>query len=318
MVARMNKERSPGIAVMGAGAVGCYFGGMLARAGMSVTIIGRPQQVDDINRQGLLLETLQFKERVAMSATVDPAAVKDAGLVLFCVKSIDTEEAARAIAPHLARDAVVLSLQNGVDNVERMRVHIDKRLVPAVVYVAAAITAPGCVRHSGRGDLIIGELGPPAGLDDVRRKELDVIAAVFGRAGIPVQVSDNVEGELWAKLVLNCAYNAISALTRSNYGRLLAMPRTRAIMRDVVDEIQQVAKAKGVRIPIDLEAVYKLADAMPAATSSTAQDIARGKPTEIDHLNGTIAREGDRLGVPTPVNRTLHALVKLLEESSRA
>ena len=303
---------------MGAGAVGCYFGGMLARAGMSVTIIGRPQQVDDINRQGLLLETLQFKERVAMAATVDPAAVKDAGLVLFCVKSIDTEEAARAIAPHLARDAVVLSLQNGVDNVERMRVHIDKRLVPAVVYVAAAITAPGCVRHSGRGDLIIGELGPPAGLDDVRRKELDVIAAVFGRAGIPVQVSDNVEGELWAKLVLNCAYNAISALTRSNYGRLLAMPRTRAIMRDVVDEIQQVAKAKGVRIPIDLEAVYKLADAMPAATSSTAQDIARGKPTEIDHLNGTIAREGDRLGVPTPVNRTLHALVKLLEESSRA
>ena len=118
--------------------------------------------------------------------------------------------------------------------------------------------------------------------------------------------------------MLNCAYNAISALTRSNYGRLLAMPRTRAIMRDVVDEIQQVAKAKGVRIPIDLEAVYKLADAMPAATSSTAQDIARGKPTEIDHLNGTIAREGDRLGVPTPVNRTLHALVKLLEESSRA
>ena len=89
-------------------------------------------------------------------------------------------------------------------------------------------------------------------------------------------------------------------------------------MRDVFEEIQQVAKAKRVRIPIDLETVYRLADAMPAATSSTAQDIARGKRTEIDHLNGYIAREGDRLGVPTPVNRTLHALVKLIEASDAA
>jgi 2-dehydropantoate 2-reductase len=114
---------------------------------------------------------------------------------------------------------------------------------------------------------------------------------------------------------MNCAYNAISALIPVNYGRLIATPETRSIMRDVVEEIQQVAAAKRIRIPGEnlVESVYRLADAMPAATSSTAQDIARGKRTEIDHLNGYIARQGEILGIPTAVNRTLHALVKLLE-----
>ena len=141
--------------------------------------------------------------------------------------------------------------------------------------------------------------------------------ARFGKAGIPVRISDNVEGELWAKLVMNCAYNAISALIPVNYGRLIAMPEARSIMRDVVEEIQQVAAAKRIRIPGEnlVESVYRLADTMPAATSSTAQDIARGRRTESDHLNGYIARQGEILGMPTAVNRTLHALVKLLETS---
>jgi 2-dehydropantoate 2-reductase len=122
--------------------------------------------------------------------------------------------------------------------------------------------------------------------------------------------------DIWAKLTLNCAYNAISALTRSNYGRLLATPHARAVMRGVVEEIQKLAQAKGISIPEDdlVEFTYRLADAMPEATSSTAQDIARGRPTEIDHLNGYVAREGERLGIAVPVNRTLHALVKLVED----
>jgi 2-dehydropantoate 2-reductase len=213
-----------------------------------------------------------------------------------------------------------LSLQNGVDNFERMRLHIDRRIVAAVVYVAAAITAPGCVRHSGRGDLIIGLMEQSPGQSGNVAAELEDIAAFFAKAGIPVRVSDNIEGELWAKLVSNCAYNAVSALTRINYGRLLATPYARTIMRDVVEEIQKVAEAKRIRIAGEnlLDSVYRLADAMPEATSSTAQDIARGRRTEIDHLNGIIARLGDRLGIPTPVNRTLYALVKLIEASSVA
>lgn len=315
----MSTDSSPKVAVMGAGAVGSYFGAMLARGRAEVTLIGRAAHVGAIVKNGLLLETNESKQSIALSASADPAAVTGAQWVLFCVKSTDTEAAARAIAPYLSPNAVVLSLQNGVDNFERMRLHIDRRIVPAVVYVAASITAPGCVRHSGRGDLIIGPMEQSSTHSDVAA-ELEGIAAVFAKAGIPVRVSDNIEGELWAKLVSNCAYNAVSALTRSNYGRLLATPYARTIMRDVVEEIQKVAEAKRVRIAGEnlLETVYRLADAMPEATSSTAQDIARGRRTEIDHLNGTIARLGDRLGIPTPVNRTLYALVKLIEESSIA
>ena len=151
----MSNDRWPKIAVMGAGAVGSYYGAVLARAGADVTLIGRAQHVQAIAQDGLRLETAEGTQTIAVAATADPAAVRDARWILFCVKSIDTEDAARAIAPHLAGNAVILSLQNGVDNIERMRSHIDNRLVPAVVYVAAAITAPGCVKHSGRGDLII-------------------------------------------------------------------------------------------------------------------------------------------------------------------
>jgi 2-dehydropantoate 2-reductase len=301
-------------AVMGAGAVGSYYGAMLARADADVTLIGRPSHVEAIARNGLLLETPSSRESVPIAATTDPAAVSGARWVLFCVKSIDSEDAARAIAPHLSPGAIVLSLQNGVDNVERVRPLIGSAAaIPAAVYVAVAIAAPGCVRYSGRGDLIIGEI---PGSATSLTQELTNIAAFFGQAGIPVRISDNVEGELWIKLVMNCAYNAISALTRSNYGRLLATSYARDIMRDVVAEIQQLAAAKRIVIPIEnlLDTVYRLADAMPEATSSTAQDIARGRRTEIDHLNGYVARQGELLGIATPVNRTLHALVKLLEQ----
>src|SRR4029079_7947273 len=132
----MSNHSWPKIAVMGAGAVGSYYGAVLARAGAHVTLIGRAHHIEAIARNGLLLDTAGGKETIAVSATVNPAAVQDARWILFCVKSIDTEEAARAIAPHLSRDAAVLSLQNGVDNVERMRLHIDKKIIPAVVYVA--------------------------------------------------------------------------------------------------------------------------------------------------------------------------------------
>ena len=139
------------IAVMGAGAVGCYYGGMLARAGEDVTFIGRPSHIDAINRDGLLLETRDFNERIAASASTDAAAVAGTRLVLFCVKSTATDEAARAIAPHLAPDALVLGLQNGVDNFERLQRTTDKAVIPAVVYVAAAMAGAGHVRHNGRG-----------------------------------------------------------------------------------------------------------------------------------------------------------------------
>jgi len=301
------------VAVMGAGAVGCYFGAMLARAGARVQLIGRRALADAVTRDGLQFEGIDFHGRVALSATTDPAGVAGAGLVLFSVKSVDTETAASALAPHLAPGAVVLSLQNGVDNVERLRARIANVVVPAVVYVAAEIAAPGVVRHNGRGDLVIGSLAPRPVSDPL----IADLAAYLAGAGIPTRISDNIDGELWWKLTLNCAYNAVSALGRSRYGPMMAMPQVRQVMSDAVREVIALAKAKGVRVamPDAVKAVLRFADYMPQAISSTAQDLERGRPTEIDYLNGYIVRECDARGLQAPVNRTLYALVKLLEQA---
>jgi 2-dehydropantoate 2-reductase len=309
-------DSAPRVAVLGAGAVGCYFGGMLARAGVPVTLIGRARHMDAIQRDGLFFDSLHFQERIPVSATTEVHAVREAGVVLFCVKTIDTEDAARALLPQLAPGAVTVSLQNGVDNVSRIRSATGIEAVPAVVYVGVAMTAPGRVRHSGRGDLVIGDIWGNHRL----RESLAGIARMWEKAGVRCRVSENVEGELWTKMIINCAYNAISALGRARYGVLARQPETREVMRQVTEEALAVARAGGVRLPeIDMaEAVWKIAGEMSEATSSTAQDIARGNRTEIDSLNGYLVRRGAELSVPTPVNQTLHALVKLLESGAVA
>jgi 2-dehydropantoate 2-reductase len=291
------------IAVMGAGAVGCYYGGMLARAGNDVVLIGRPQHVEAVERQGLRLETQTFDERIRVSASTEGSAVQGAQLVLFCVKSTDTESGAAAIKPHLAPDALVLSLQNGVENADRLRALLPQEVAAAVVYIGTEMAGPGHVRHHGRGELVIE---PSKASDDVARA---LIAA-----GVSTDISDNVRGALWAKLILNCAYNALSAITQLPYGRLVKGEGITAVMRDLVDECVAVAKADDVTIPGDVDAaVRKIAETVPGQYSSTAQDLARGKRSEIDHLNGLILRRGEALGIATPANRLLHAIVKLIE-----
>src|SRR5467141_1445023 len=292
------------IAVMGAGAVGCYYGFKLARAGHDVVLIGRPQHVEAIERQGLRLETQAFDEHIRVSASTEGSVVQRAQLVLFCVKSTDTESAAAAIKPHLAPDAVVLSMQNGVENADRLRALLQQEVIAAAVYVGTEMAGPGHVRHHGRGELIIE-----------RSKASDDVARALIAAGVPTEISDNVRGALWAKLIVNCAYNALSAITQLPYGRMVRGEGVPAVMGDVVGECLAVARAAGVDVPGDLlKAVPQIAQTMPGQFSSTAQDLARGKPTEIDHLNGFVVRKGEALGVPTPANRVLLALVKLLEE----
>ncbi|CAL8476214.1 ketopantoate reductase family protein [Caballeronia sp. S22] len=294
------------VAVMGAGAVGCYYGGMLARAGHEVVLIARQQHVEAIERDGLRLDTQHFDERVRVAASTDASAVKGAQLVLFCVKSTDTENAAKALAPHLEPDALLLSLQNGVENAERLRELLPQEAAAAVVYVATGMAGPGHVKHNGRGELVIE---PSTKSEEVAR--------AFVEAGVPTEISDNVRGALWAKLVLNCAYNALSAITQLPYGKLVQGEGITRSMRDVVDECLAVAKADNVIIPGDVDAaVRRIAETMQNQYSSTAQDVARGKTSEIDHLNGLIVRRGEALGIPTPANRLLHALVKAIESKA--
>lgn len=299
------------IGVMGAGAVGCYYGGMLARAGHEVVLVGRPTHVEALQQRGLRLQTAAFDVELPVRASTEAAALIDAALVLFCVKSTDTEAAGLELRDHLAPDALVLSLQNGVDNAERLQALVGVPVWPAVVYVAAEMAGPGHVKHNGRGELVIGPTavhGTPGTL------EAAGLLALLGDAGVPAETGDNVAGVLWAKLVLNCAYNALSALTNLPYGPLVAREGIARVMDDLVAECLAVAAADGVRIPGEVPAsVRRIAQTMPAQFSSTAQDLRRGRRSEIDHLNGYVVRRGEATGTPTPVNRCLHALVKALE-----
>ena len=304
----------PRVAVVGAGAVGCYFGAMLARSGVRVQLVGRAPHVEAISRDGLLLDGLRVHERISIAATTSIAeGVRDAGVVIFCVKTVSTESAAREMQPFLAPNTTILSFQNGVDNPDRIHSAIQLHAVPTAVYVAAEMTAPACVTHTGRGDLVIGHrAGWP------RQADLASLAAMFERAEVPCRISDDIAKELWTKMVLNCAYNALSALTRAQYGRLVRSDPVRDLGMRAIAETVAVAGAEGVLLSeqATAEAVLRVAEKMTGATSSMAQDIARGRPTEIDSLNGYVVRRGIALGVATPVNAILAAMVKLLEEPS--
>ena len=300
----MESGKALRFAVVGAGSVGCYFGGMLARAGSPVTLIGRASHVDAIRERGLRLETQSFDETVRVNADTDVAAVTGADVVLFCVKSTDSEKSAREIAPFLAKDAVVLSLQNGVENPDILRSVLPQRVIASVVYVATEMAGPGHLKHHGRGELVIDDA--PQG---------PAIVEAFAQAGVPVQLSDNVRGAQWAKLIVNCAYNALSAVTQKPYGQLVEVAGVPELMAAVVDECLRVAQAEGIRIPGDAhEATRRIAQTMAGQYSSTAQDVARGKPNEIDYLNGYVVRRGRAHGIDTPINLTLLTLVKLVEK----
>jgi 2-dehydropantoate 2-reductase len=300
------------IAVVGAGAVGGYFGGLLARAGASVVMIGRPAFVEAVKKNGLFLDTLHFQESVGVEASTELSAIRGAEIVLFCVKTTDNAATARAIAPLLAPNALVLSFQNGVDNVEQIRAAAAIEALPTVVYVAASIPEPGRVKHVGRGDLVFGP----------KNEKTERVVNLFSRANVPCRISDNIAGELWTKLIWNCALNAVSALGRAKYGQIAASADARKVVETVVNEVLAVARAADIHPPgledpkAAIAGAFKIATQMAEALSSTAQDMNRGKRTEIDSLNGYISRRGAELGVPTPVNHALYALVKLAEGRS--
>lgn len=291
------------IGVMGAGAVGCYYGAMLAKAGHDVTLIARPDHAAAMARNGLILERLGQTSHIAVQAHIDASALASAALVLFCVKSNDTQAAGAAMAPYLAPHTKILSLQNGVDNAERLAALLGREVDPAVVYVATEMAGAGHVKHHGRGELV---LGPSA------RNE--ALAEMFNQAGVPVGISSNVIGALWAKMILNCAYNALSAVSRLPYGQLVQRQGVNAVIAQVVEECLALTARLDITVPGDIwAAVRQIAETMPSQFSSTAQDMARGKVTEIDYLNGHVVRRGAELGLNMPTNLVLHTLVKLLE-----
>ena len=300
----------PRIAVVGSGAVGGYFGGMFARAGAPTVFIGRKHFADAVKTEGLVVDKLECQERIKVNATIDMSAIGDCSLILFCVKANDTSATAVQMAQFVRQDATVVCLQNGVDNADQVRAATKVVVLPAAVYVAVSVPESGRVKHLARGDLIIGP----------RSERTTEVADLFVRAGIPCRISDNIEGELWLKLLRNCALNAISALGHARYGQIAQSNDAKKLMEHVVDEVLAVARAAGVVLPgvadreSGMAAAMELATQMADALSSTAQDLNRGRPTEIEALNGYIARRGAELGVPVPVNHALFTLVRLAEQ----
>lgn len=304
------------IAVVGAGAVGCWVGSLLSMSGADVTLIGRQGMVDAIRRDGLTLLRGDRHDLAHPSASTELAAAARAELVLLTVKSADTVSAATALGPHLASHAALVCLQNGVDNADRAAAALGRAVYTTAVYVGCEIERPGVVRHLGRGDLVLGTV--PAGTGEAGAISPQRMAELFRVAGVPCSLTDDISATLWQKLIINCAYNAISAIRERPYGALLQDPADRTRMQALAEETIAVGIACGVAIDgaAQLAGLWRIGEAMPNQLSSTAQDLMRGKRTEIDALNGLIVELGRTHGVPTPENASVTADVRRLERAA--
>ncbi len=305
------KNKISTVAVLGAGAVGSYFGGLLARAGYDVILIARQDHVKAIQENGLYMECQSFQERVSVKASTEYQAIKNADLILFCVKSPDTESVAKEIKPYLSEDSIILSLQNGVDNGERIKSVLLNPVYPAVVYVATGMAGPGHVKHFGRGELVIGDLdGKDACLD-----QLMMIQEYLNKGNVPCSTSKNIKRDMWLKFLVNCSYNAISGIGQIEYGQMVQSTHINTLIEQITNEFLAVAEKEGVTISPEqaILANEQIAKTMTKQKSSTAQDLMKFKKTEIDFLNGYIVRRGLVHQIPTPANQSVYALVKMLE-----
>ena len=300
------------IYVLGAGAVGCYFGGMLARAHHDVTFIARPERVAALNASGLELDCKTFHETVKVRASSDLSVLSDADLVLLSVKSLDTERTMADVKSILPSKAVILSLQNGIANIDIASKIVANPVYAAVVYVAAGMIGHRTMKHHGRGELLIGDM-QESGLGD--EQNLKEICKLFEAAGVPCTISPQIKREMWLKFLVNCSFNAISGIGQISYGEMVKSPGIIKLIEEITREFLAIAALENVNITLAeaLAANESIATTMVTQISSTAQDLSKGKMTEIDFLNGYIVELGKRHGVATPYNESVHALVKMLE-----
>jgi len=300
------------IYVLGAGAVGCYFGGMLARAHHDVTFIARPERATALNESGLQMDCKAFHETIAVKASSDLAILSDADLVLLSVKSLDTERTLAEIKSILPSKAVILSLQNGVANIDIANKIIVNPVYAAVVYVAAGMIDQRTMKHHGRGELLIGDL---LNATPQSNQGLVEICQLFEGAKVPCSVAPQIKRDMWLKFLVNCSFNAISGIGQIAYGEMVKSPGIVKLIEEITKEFLAIAELEDVNITMSeaLAANASIASTMATQVSSTAQDLARGKMTEIDFLNGYIVELGKRHGITTPYNESVHALVKMME-----
>jgi 2-dehydropantoate 2-reductase len=304
------------IAIIGAGALGSLFGGLLARTGQTVWLYNpsNVEHIQAIRSQGLLIETLKgdtFCVQVPATPRIEEIP-KPVQLVGVFVKAYNTQEALEQVRPLIGEHTWVLSLQNGVGVEELLLKYAPKgRALRGVTAQGATLAAPGRVKWAGRGPTRLGPLEPEA-LDARTRRELEQIVQLLDDAGLDAQYEPDVERVLWEKLLVNVAINPLTALTGVPNGRLIEDLELRAILHDVVREGLPIVQAHGVTLTLE-EAIARVENVCRATAenlSSMLQDVRRGRPTEIDFISGPIVREGERLKIPTPLSRLLWQLVR--------
>jgi 2-dehydropantoate 2-reductase len=298
------------IAVMASGAVGGYFGARLARAGHDVVFVARGRQLEALRAQGLRVQSPLGEVHLAkVHVTDDPAGIGTVDLVLFSVKLWDTLKAAEAIKPLLERKTAVVSFQNGVvkDDILRQTLGAE-HVVGGVCYIAATIAEPGVIRHSGTiQKLVFGEYA--GSLSSRVLKFRDACAD----SGIDAEISDQIEQTIWEKFVFLVGLSGTTSLARSAIGPIRSHPRSRAFLRDVMEEVVQVARGQGVPLPAGY-ADQRLAftDQLPAGmTSSMHHDLEQGNRLEVPWLSGDVVERGARLGVATPCNRAIFDMLSV-------
>ena len=302
------------IAVLGSGGIGGYYGALLAKAGHDVSFIARGAHLEAMQRRGLTVRTPEGESTIPVTAVADTRTLGPVDLVLFCVKSYDTEPAAPALAPLMARDTAVVTFQNGVDNVEAIASVVGSGAVlVGAVYIVLQLAGPGVVlRTGGEGKIVFGELSG-ALTERVQR-----IARAFQQIRIPHQVSTDINRVRWEKFLFIAGVGGVTALARSGIGPLLASPEGRTLLITSCAEIAAVALAERVPLPADAvdRVVEQAATLPPQWRSSMARDLEDGRRLEVEALSGAVVRRGLKLGVPTPIHRTIAACLSVHQPSA--
>ncbi len=306
------------IAAMAAGAVGGYFGARLAKAGHDVFFIARGAHLAAMRKDGLQIESVHGDLHLPKpNVTDNPAEVGRVDIVLFAVKLWDTEKAAEATKPLVGVNTRVITLQNGVDSYERVAPIIGaKNTVPGATYVVTVIDRPGIISQTSQAQLMV--FGTVDGKPD---SQLQGFAEALKATGVSVNLTDNIERERWQKFVLLTGTSGATAVTRNSMGPILADPDTRALFRKAMSEVVAVGRAKGVAIDesfVDDRIAFADKSFPASMKASMANDLDRGNRLELDWLAGHVSRLGKELKVPTPVNDTIYAALKLHRMGDKA
>jgi 2-dehydropantoate 2-reductase len=293
--------------------MGCLFAYLLSKAEGDLWLIDNHlERKTKIEQEGLCIEGISGEHHLWPKITLDPGEVGPVDLVLLCVKAGDSFTAAKSAYPLLASGTSFLTLQNGLGNIEKIEEALGKGVVlGGTTAMGATALASNRIRHAGWGETVIGET---SGQETPRLKK---VLALFEACGIQASLTGDLEGLLWSKLVINVGINALTALTRLRNGELVNYPGTRRIMRLAVEEACAVVRAKGIRLLHEnpIEKVESVCHATASNISSMLQDVLRTKRTEVGSINGAVMAEGERLGIPTPVNAVLMDLVMTIQES---